>query len=584
VDSHTVNVTMDFICDRKAVWEALVTPELYDLWYAKRDGDGGVEDKQLSLGSKIKFDDREQTSVVTDFYPISKITIATGKMCDEFVINKTEFGCSLTLNVSDYRLEEKEQLALAEKQLTKLKEAVYKRIENTSKNMKQQIIPRIRTRRLRTFLSGLLQGYKPPITPRKTAMAESEVVSSIIDNSQTDVIIHLRAGLAALMCAVILFSALAFTSRIQEYDFVPSSGMSLTESIHVNKENASGIYIGQYQSSVERVLNCKGSRLSNTDFYYLSTKRGPGGDTLMQLIVSYDAYKHVRRVTFLDNTTANKPLDVPVSDVNALLTPGMTPLEVEEQVGWPLSAFTLDKSGLTTVYFGVVERFDFMNTAESTYEIFVPGIMSQLVAVLDTTSESTETQYFKAYKPDNPLPLELTDQTKKQYSNSLDNYRSDRFAYERMFLLLPLPDRVNRRDADIILNSTSEHFLPIAGGDIVCTYILRSRVAEETGHRYIYEVTFGEDDIIKEVSMLNRYLEQKTGVMQNREEYDLEQGMSLYEVYSRLGILPTYAVLNERGFTLCYGSRIGETTNIRLNYELYLAFDDDNILTEMRFN
>ena len=574
-------VSMDFICSPDAVWDVLVCAALYPKWYLPDSRTEVLADADgLALGSKLKFGDSE-TSVVTAFDPVSRFAVTTGSLQHEITVTPTDFGCRVSLRVSGSSMDEDSLKQHTEETITKLKETVYSNIEATAPDPKPRIIPRRKPRRrIQRILSGLLQGYSSPIE-KNTAVLDSVEFSSIIDHSDLDVVIHLRAGLVALMCAVFLFSTLVFSSRFERLDIVPSSGMSLTESIDVTKENAASIYIGQFQNDLELMLNCRGKRLSNTDFYYASTARGPSGEHLVQLIISYDAYGKVRTLRFVDNAMAQTPLDLPLSQLTSKVFTGMSPIQAEHAVGYPLSGFIKEINGKTTVFFGILERYDRMNGPTETSTTFGIGNAAELVITLDPALELADLQYHLPYDTENPLPVnEITEKVRRQYNNYFDSYRADYIAYEKMFLLYSIP----RTDASIILGSEPYDYVMAENG-LTAYYTIYSRVLDEEVPRYIYGTEFGDNDVIRQVTVMNQYLTLRPQTLFALEDYNLTLGMTLYEACGKLEIVPTYAVLNPATLTLCFGQRVAETNNAKINFELCLIFDAASMtLGEIVFN
>lgn len=584
--SKTASVSMDFICQQKSVWDVVSSPSFYHKWHClsvsmcaaaiTRPAAG------FSLGSKFKIGENDVTGVVTAFEPMSRFAVSTGSRQEDILITPMEFGCRVTLRVSGLNISADKQQAYIEETLTVLKDTVYSNMQLAQPETKKRIMPRPKLRRINAIVSGLLQGYRSPIETKNTPILDSVELSSIADHSDGDVIVHLRAGLISLMCAVILFSTLSFTYRFERIDIVPSSGMSLTESVDVNKENASRIYIGQYQNSLELMLNCRGMRLTTTDFYYISTARGENGESLVQLIVSYDAYGKVRSVRFVDNTLSKTRLRIPITEIQTKVSPNMTPLEIEHVVGYPLSAFTKDISGVLTVYFGVVEGYDVMKEPETTNALFMPGISAEIVVTTDRSSTNvTDVQYCDYYDPENPLFVrEMSPRLRKQYFTYFDSYKADRNAYERGLLFYGL----YISEAETILNvETSGYGLTENG--MISHFLLRSRVVSEAGSRYQYSLEYGDDDIIRKATMINHYLRQRSDMLLPIEEYKLDLGMSLYDVYAELGILPTCVSQENPYLKVCYGQGKDTGDNLGYVFDIIFVFDiPTNQLVEILFD
>jgi hypothetical protein len=582
--AKSYSISMDFICAQRDVWEAATLSGLYGAWHFPREGRearlrqrGGAP---LLLGAKLSLA-VGATGVVTAFEPMFRLAVSAGSRREELLIRPADFGCRVTLSVSWRHSGDQKGYLPPEEILASLKDIVYSRIQSAGAEPKKHLIPTRAPRRLAAAFYGLLQGYRFPIIPKNTPILDSVRLSSMADHSNIDVVVHLRAGIAAAVCAALLFITFSFTSRFERADTVPSTGMSLTESPDVNKENASRIYIGQYQSDLELMLNCRGMRLSNTDFYYVSKERAPGGQSSVQLVISYDAHSKVRTVRFVDNAQKSLPLSLPLSDVAAMISPGMTPSDIEAALGHPISAFILDKNGAASVYLGVLERFDRINSAEDVSGGFAFGLTAELVITVDPHLAYTDVQYYAPYDPANPLPLDsMTEPLQMQYGVNLGSYRADRAACERILLFLGRPIT----DIQLMLNTEPSGSDLIDDG-LINYYLVHSRAVDERRSRYLYSAEVGPDNIVRVAGVVNRFLEDLEGAISYPGEYGLKEGMTLYEVYDRLGALPTCAVYDSAELVLCFGRRVGGDRDQidmsqRRNFELGMVFSADGLLLE----
>lgn len=551
----SAKATRDFSCSPKAVWDVLVSPDMYGQWYAEPDGFVGAE--QMTLGAKIRFIDHKMSYVVTLFEPLSRFTLSSGQQTEDFTLEETEQGCRVSVVSTGATADSQ----ISRRQLEKLEETSRAHLLRSEKGTTTKKIKKDHL--LADIISGVLQGYRNPIEHRQNAIEDSQEMSSVMDISEGDVRIHLRGALAALICIVLLFGTLSFTARFERGDVVPSSGLSLMQSDDVNKYNASLIEMGQSQSSLELTLNCMGERLSPTEFYYCSVERTEEDRPVSELYVTYDAYGNTRNVVFIDNTMTNKNYPLPFVNLDEFLNPSMTPIEVETVLEYPMSGFWMDRSGVRTVYFGV-----FSGDAKTDR-----NTRAQLVVSLDSAGKETGYGYYMPYDPQNPLaPNTITKNLKYQYSN-VDVFVSDRAAYEKIFLM----QGGRRIDADIILGIDNVEYTPLVMSSVLCTYRLQNNAADESGYRYVYEITVDREDRITEIVFRNRYLEEKQETLQALDDYELEEGMTLYEVYEQLGILPSCARLDGDSLTLCFGPRINDRENIEAAYALVIVLD----ITEM---
>lgn len=549
--------TLDFPCAPRAVWDVLVTPDLYERWFAPAEGFAGGE--ELTLGAKIRFVGRSTTYVVTVFEPQYRLELTSGRRTEEFLVKETSGGCRVTMTTTGPATLVRETAEHGVEMLEKLKDTA---ATNVAREAKKGAKAR-KGARLNDIISGVLQGYRTPIEHRENLIEESEELSQAIDISEADVRVQLRGAIAALICVVLLFSTLAFTGRFERGDVVPSSGLSVKQSDDVNKDNASLIEIGQSQRSLELMINCVGERLSPTQFYYCSVDTLADGRPAAEMYVIYDAYGATRSVLFVDNEMAARSFERPYIDPLPVVTADMTPVEVEQEVGRLLSAFWLDRSGGRTVYFGV------FSAAQGNVDY---NTRAQFVVRSDAAQQMVDYAYYMEPDPENPLAVDvLTQRLKRQYTNT-DIYMNDSAAFERIFLL----QGGSRYDADIVLGRGNVEYTPLEKGQVLCTYRGRNAAAGDEGTRYLYNVTVNHEEWITEIVYINRYLETREDML-SADGYALETGMSLYEVYDELGILPSCARLRYGELTLCYGNRINEREDITEAYALVVVLETETM-------
>lgn len=548
-----ISSTRHFSCPPRAVWNVLVAPDLYESWYGAPLGFPGSE--LLSLGAKIRFAPPLDTCVVTEFEPCLRFALTSDNGAERFTLIETDSGCVVTLAVTGGF--GGDRASLADEQLKKLEQTALKDA-GRSRNQKRA---GQKSNRFNDILSGVLQGYRTPIEHRAGALAESDELSSAIDISESDVRIHMRAMLAAAICVVLLFSTLAFTARFERGDIVPSSGLSLKQSDDVNKENAARIEMGQNQGSLELMINCMGERLSPTEFYYCSIDQADSGRPLYEMVVTYNAYGRVRNVVFIDNSMAQKAFPFPFLDLQPYLDSAMSPLDLEAVLdGYPLSGFWMDLSGVTTVYFG---------SFHGTVADFSPIVTAQLVIRLDAADKKADYDYYMAYDAGNPLSSNtLTRALRFQYAYA-EIFVADRGAYERALML----EGMLQHDANIVLHKGAVEELDHGYGDVQYLYLLPDPWDDTAAARYSYTLSVNAGNAITQIDYINRYLLDRRDTLQALDDYTMETGMTLNEIYAEMGILPTQMQMDESTLTLCYGPRINNRQNIRQAYAVVIVLD-----------
>ena len=561
-----VSVSMDFYCSQLSVWSTIISSALYQKWNpARGDADHLSTSGDFTLGSKIQTESGQTTGIVSEFRAPARFTVLFGQRSESIQLASADFGCRVTLQVADASCDQAELLEWADRTILSLKELTYGNLPDT--RVQPRIFQARKSGRFQSIVTGILQGYRSPLTPHASLMDGSDQMSDIIDHTDGDVIVHLRAALAALMCTVLLFITISFTSTFPRIDVVPSSGMSLYESDDVNKENAFRIVMGMYKSDLELMTNCLGQQLSITEYSYISTSRTPEGYPNCQLLISYDAYSRVRTVRFLDNALASSRLQLHLSDLRPLLSSTMSVQEMEEVVGHPLSGFILDKSGVTRVFFGVVERNEFFSSIQGVASSFNLFTRSELVIETEIQWDTIGIEYNYPYDRLNTLPYnEIPDKLRRQYSNYLVNYRNDRAAYERIFFLFAK----TQTEVEIVLGPAAGYTI---GDDLNSTgvYPLSS---PDSGYDwyYVYEVGYSNISTVSSVVLHNRLLENKGDTLLAPEQYSFRAGMHLYDFYAEMGILPSYASITAEHLILGYGCRVNQQVNPMMSYEMCFRF------------
>ncbi len=554
-------VTLEFVCPPEVVWQALTDPNRYSLWY--RNPEGFADDLKLFLGAKLNFYDQPTTSIVTMLEPFSRMEVSAATFTDLFVVGETASGCTVTLQRGDENAEQVDGAALV---LDKLHAVVFSD-GNPTVSPRGKTAKRRKVGGVNDIISGVLQGYRTPLGTHRGALEDSEKISGIIGANESEEAINLRSYLVGLICVVLLFVTLSQSFRFERSDIVPSSGMSVRESDDVNKENIALIEIGTPQNTLERLINCRGQRLSNTEFYYCSVTRTPDGRRHSEAYITYDAYGHVRRILYLDNSQQLFPLSMTYVEANAYLLPDMTVTQMEEALNYPLSAFSLDKSGVRQLYFGRI--FDLSGGKRTDYT-------AELVVESSVAQHYVDARYYYEVRAGNPLYItEIGADLRYQYRN-LDEYTADLEAYERIFLLLGR----QRREADAVLGTEGVDYRATYDGGVICSYLVKNRASEETFYRYLYTVTIGYDDLVQEIIFENRLLGVRYDTIQDPEAYSIREGMSLYQVCDIIPLLPTYAKLDGETLTLCYGAVDTTSEVLEKQFRYVLVFNAATLLLE----
>lgn len=555
--------TADFYCSKTNVWHILTSCDSYKDWYGFPETLDLIEaSPDFSLGSKLIFRDDRLTHVVTEFDLNSRLAISTANETNEFTISDAEYGCRVmlvttltTANASFNGTEQAHEQSNREV-LKQLKAAAYA-YEEKLPGHKISDETAAKDASVTNVLFSLMQGYKSPTEKRDDDKSEQAK-----DETEQDVRFSLKASVVALALAVLLFTTLSFSFGFERSDIVPSSGLSIMENENVNKENTTKIYIGQTKTELELMLSCTGYRLSPDEYCYSSSEKDEKGNPDERIFVIYDSYGKVRRFGYVNYVECDVAFGGEVIRYNRQLSPSMDAIQTEEIIAEPCSAFTVDKSGLTTVYFGV------LNVNEG---IFSVQQKSELVIKLNSKSQQIDAQFYYPFDRLNPLSTnELTKDLKRQYSN-MSLYLADKLSFERAFLI----QGKTAEQVDIILDTKDMSEVEIKDGTMIIykKYVLIDDVQND---RYKYAANYFNGGEAQEISFENLVLGKKSDMLTDYREYGLNLGMTRYEVYRAIGAMPSAVYLNSKTVTISYGQKIGDFTNPRYNYDLVLSFDAEN--------
>lgn len=556
-------VSLEFGCSPEKVWSVFTDAERYGEWYGyPRTLEVVSVEPSFTAGGKLSFRGMRGTSVITAFVPCSSFAVSSSSETNVFAISPSEDGCRVSLTTSLNADDGWRGTAAARSRanreiLHRLRRAAGSESGSDSEPLPSAPEEPGRRSLFKTFFTGLLHGYKNPLARRSGGAQDSIDLANIIDNTEADVVIHRNASLAGLALAVILFAALGVAVRFPLVGVVPSSGLSVYNSEQVNKAHAEQLYIGQSKESVELSLSCAGTRLDANSFIYYSELGPSGGERIYAV---YDAYGRARSLAYIDPVRAKRAINPEITDLSEKLASAATIAEVERACGYELSSFKTDKSGVSVIRFG---RLD---TARGVFDELPTG---ELEITLSGGSRGAQAAYYPARDPDDPLPSSVWDEKLTRQYNNDSYYIADRIAYERLFLILGL----DREQVDILLGTEGVDYANLYAGAVISSYSSRSVASDEAQYRYRYDVTFDRSGEAYRATFRNRSLTQRDKVLLDRDEYELREGMSLFELYSELGILPTYAELDSDEITLGYGMAGNAYEDRALYCELTVELD-----------
>ncbi|MBQ9960033.1 MAG: SRPBCC domain-containing protein [Oscillospiraceae bacterium] len=545
-------VSEHFVCDVQTVWQVLTDASAYKDWFGWPETLDLLEvDPGFRLGGKLTFRNSASTLVISEFVPEQKLVLTGGYRTDEITLRASQGGCRVsivtTTNGVQLNNTEAAQETVNRNILKNLRRRCYAALQQSG-----DVQDTITSGTLSEQLFRIARGYRPV----------HQASEGYVPGTEQNLFIPTRSGILGTVLCFVLAAVLSLTLTFERSDVVPSSGLSVAESELVTFENAENIYIGQKKSDLEVMLSCTGRQLNLDEYTYSSTEKTESGEPARVIHVVYDAYGEVRRYGYVDNALCTQS-GVPLRSIAALLSSSMTAQEAAESLGIAPGAYWVDKSGKSYLYFG---RYVMGRT------LFDPNKTAELVVSLDSTAMVTRFGYYLAEDTENPLHIaELGRLAKRQYS-SLSQYRNDLAFYQRLFLL----QGRSREEVEAVLGMT-ELLDETTNRDGSCKVSYVSGQTGENSWRYRFSVTYSADGIMTAASLENTHLAAKQDAL--AETYALEKGITLYDAYAQLQILPSYAELEADGtLRLAYGARLRSSGTFARSWQLALWLDANGIL------
>ncbi|MEG0833407.1 MAG: hypothetical protein RSG78_05250 [Oscillospiraceae bacterium] len=545
-----------FNCSPSLLWRVLTDYASYKSWFGFPETEELLPlDTAFCVGAKMNFKNSTSTRVITSLVTERELSISSSCECVALSIKPVDdSSCDVFLSVTGVSAK-KAAPSICALVLSRLRDtaAAYK----STYAAKKSPAPPAKRRRIRDeIVSAMMLGYKTPLNADSTVAFEQT-----IENTETDVVLPRIASVVAAIMAFFLLTVISSTFLFERSDVVPSSGLSVTQSDGVNIINAERIYIGQPMIELEMMLGCRGIHVEANRYRYSSTNEAGDGTPLELIEVVYDSNGTVRRAGYTDIALSHVKNEITLRDINNFISPSMTIPEIIEIVGRAPSAFWIDKSAVTTILFGAYDVSG---------ELFSQNARSELVVRLNSANISTSADFYLAYDLDNPLHVsELSDNQKLQYS-TISQYKEDLAMYERVFLILGK----ERSSVDAALPTRNIEYLPDFYG-VRCSYGFQSSITAADNPRFVFDVLYHDDDIAQRVTFKNNVLCKNAGTLKKPESYKLREGMTLFEVYSELGVLPTYAQYSPDRLVLCFGAEIGNFKAETRNYQLAITFGSD---------
>ena len=545
-------VSEHFVCDAQTVWHVLTDASSYKDWFGWPETLDLLEvDPAFQLGGKLTFRNSASTLVISEIEENRKLVLTGGYRTDEITLREAQGGCRVsivtTINGVQLNNTEEAQETVNRNILKNLRRRCYNALQQSG-----PIEDTITSGSISEQLFRIARGYRP-VQKNLSASAAS---------SAQNLFIPMRSGILATVLALLLTAVLSITLSFERSDIVPSSGLSIAESELVSFEAAQSIYIGQKKSDLEVMLSCTGRQLSLDEYTYSSTEKDEAGEGLRVIHVVYDAYGKVRRFGYTDRALCQQS-GVPLRSIAALLSSSMTAEEAAQSLQLQPSAFWVDKSGKTYLYFG---RYLIGST------LFDPNRTAELVVSLDSENIITRFGYYLAQDAENPLYVsELGREAKRQYS-SISQYRNDLAFYQRLFLLAGR----TREEVEAVLGM-AQLLSETEMRDGSCKAVYVSGQTGEDSWRYRFTVTFDAAGTATMAAMENTHLSSKQDML--AEDFAAAEGSSLYEVYAALQQIPSYAELEADGtLRLAYGARLRTNGTFARSWQYTLWFNSETVL------
>ncbi len=550
----------DFRCAPSAVFKVLCDADSYRLWFGNSAGESlAYVEPDFCSGARMSFKGRGSTMIITSFVPDSLLSFTDSVETYTFTIEPAESGCVVTLRVQTVSVQENAR-AVNDYDCSVMLRAMKVPAYDLEP---EQVDDKAQTGYSRAVASveSFVAGYRLPVDA--TMKRRRKVISEFIDDANRTVSLNLSSVAAALILCVVLFSALAVSTRFERSNIVPSSGLLLTQSDSVDREHAMSISIGQPKQELELMLNCQGQRLSSDEYFYCSVMCDDDGDPVSQIFVEYNAYGSVRRYAFVDRTISEQLLKVGIKNVGTSVAPSMSIANIEEAVGQPCSAFTVESSGALILHFG---RYKADEDPLST------AFRSELFITVNKETATKTCDYYYRYDIMNVYPYDSMSGGLSSQFSRFDEYIESRYQSERSLMLCGK----SMNQVAQILGSSGHTIESDEEGIIYYGYVIGSKLNSKVSFEYTVEY---RDNIAQSV----KYTESRLCTKGNGElgEYGerLSLGMSELEVRHLMEILPSGVTVDADGTVLGYGCFNGDDNRFALTAE----FDRDGILRSFSY-
>ncbi|NLL91127.1 MAG: hypothetical protein GX222_01730 [Ruminococcaceae bacterium] len=345
-----------------------------------------------------------------------------------------------------------------------------------------------------------------------------------------------------------------------------------TRTGNVNFKNAEIIEIGSSKNDIRYLMSSSGNEKKNNEseseiVFGSNHMRSPGVSSQM-ISVLFDTAGRAKRISYLDTAASSEHCDAFPLDFT--IDSSMTVEEILDGLGCPLSLYrhyeTENSDEVVELHFGYLDpkaNFD-------------PAWRGEYVVTINRTSGYVDIKNWGRSTGSDPLMVDTLTGTplEHQYDN-YSEFLNDYFHYRRFGLL---KNRYSRGDLKFFFDNEPEFYSTSSGLNLYTIDSIEKIEGTDTPRcRIVVGYDYSNKFQTASFSILPLY--EKKGTLVDCDLKSVTRGMSLNEVASVIGILPTAVYIDSGYYSLCYGSYL-ETDVADEQFEVIVRFDPIDLVAK----
>ncbi|NMA07151.1 MAG: hypothetical protein GX928_05510 [Ruminococcaceae bacterium] len=371
----------------------------------------------------------------------------------------------------------------------------------------------------------------------------------------------IRSLLFFLLVLILLSSLFHFGADriIKRYD------TQETRTENASLENAERLEIGSNKNDILYLMSSSGNEKKNSkgesEIVFGSNQMGIPEVSSQIISVIFDASDRARQISCLDTAASSKHCDT--FSIDFTIDSSMTVKEISDGLGCPLSLYrhyeAENNDEIVELHFGYLDpkaNFD-------------PAWRGEYVVIINRTSGNVDIKNWGRSTGSDPLMVDtLIDTPLEHQYDSYSEFLNDYFHYRRFGLL---KNRYSRGDLKFFFDNEPEFYSTSSGLNLY-TIDSNEKIDGMDTSRYRIVVGYDYSNKFQMASFSILPLYERKGMLDDCDLKSVTRGMSLNEVTSVIGILPTAVYIDSNYYSLCYGSFL-ETDVADEQFEVIVRFD-----------